>query len=191
MVRTPSTMLELGTRAPEFDLPDPVTGERVRLSDFSGNPMLVVFSCNHCPYVIHILKSFTDFANRERQNGLSVVMINSNDVASYPDDSPDKMVKLVKEYGIEFPYLYDESQAVALAYRAACTPDFFLFNRHHELVYRGQYDSSRPSNQEPIDGSDLKIAVTAVLSGDALTQDQVPSMGCNIKWKAGNEPDYF
>ncbi len=191
MTRTPSTMLELGTKAPEINLPNRVTGRNTVLSDFDGQPLLVVFSCNHCPYVIHILKSFTEYANAAQLQGLSVVMINANDVGNYPDDSPEKMEDLSREYGFEFPYLYDESQSVALAYRAACTPDFFLFNHHHELVYRGQYDGSRPGNQEPVTGVDLKAASDALFSGNALSATQLPSMGCNIKWRRGNEPQYF
>ena len=191
MVRTPSTMLEIGTAAPAFSLPDPRSGKEVSLSDFLYRPLLVVFSCNHCPYVLHILESFTEYANEAQRNGLSVVMINANDVDSYPDDSPEKMVELSKSYGFEFPYLFDESQTVAAAYQAACTPDFFLFNQHHELVYRGQYDASRPGNDEVVSGSDLKAATQALLSGAALPVNQIPSMGCNIKWKEGNEPAYF
>ena len=186
MVRTPSTMLEIGTAAPAFSLPDPRSGKEVSLSDFLYRPLLVVFSCNHCPYVLHILESFTEYANEAQRNGLSVVMINANDVDSYPDDSPEKMVELSKSYGFEFPYLFDESQTVAAAYQAACTPDFFLFNQHHELVYRGQYDASRPGNDEVVSGSDLKAATQALLSGAALPVNQIPSMGCNI-----NEPAYF
>ncbi len=191
MARTPSTMLEIGTKAPGFNLPNPTSGNNVTLSDFKGRPLLIVFSCNHCPYVIHILKSFTEYANAAQQQGLSVVMINANDVSNYPDDSPEKMVELCRDYGFEFPYLYDESQSVAIAYRAACTPDFFLFNNHCELVYRGQYDDSRPGNNALITGQDLKTASTALLSGSPVPAQQSPSMGCNIKWRPGNEPEYF
>lgn len=191
MARTPSTMLEIGTAAPDFSLPDPVSGKNVSLADFAGRPLLVVFSCNHCPYVLHILESFTEYANDAQRQGLSVVMINANDVDNYPDDSPEKMVELSKSYSFEFPYLFDEAQSVASAYQAACTPDFFLFNQHHELVYRGQYDAARPGNDEPVSGTDLKAATQALLSGAALPVNQMPSMGCNIKWRAGNEPAYF
>jgi len=131
-------MLELGTRAPDFELPNPVTGRSVKLSEYQGSPVLVVFSCNHCPYVLHLLKSFTEYAREVQNSGLSVVMINANDIDNYADDNPQKMVDLVKQYNIDFPYLYDESQQVAIAYRAACTPDFFLFDNQHRLVYRGQ-----------------------------------------------------
>jgi peroxiredoxin len=191
MAETPSTMLGIGTLAPDFNLPDPSGGGKVSLADYAGKPILVVFSCNHCPYVLHILESFTGFANEAQRRGLAVVMISSNDVAGYPDDSPEKMAALAQRYGFEFPYLYDESQQVALAYRAACTPDFFLFDSAHRLVYRGQYDASRPRNQAPVDGSDMRAAVDALLTDKPISQDQIPSVGCNIKWRAGNEPDYF
>jgi peroxiredoxin len=191
MAETPSTMLGIGTLAPDFNLPDPSGGGKVSLADYAGKPILVVFSCNHCPYVLHILESFTGFANEAQRRGLAVVMISSNDVAGYPDDSPEKMAALAQRYGFEFPYLYDESQQVALAYRAACTPDFFLFDSAHRLVYRGQYDASRPRNQAPVDGSDMRAAVDALLTDTPISQDQIPSVGCNIKWRAGNEPDYF
>ena len=191
MARTPSTMLEIGTQAPDFDLLEPASGKQVSRNDFANRPMLVIFSCNHCPYVIHILESLSAFANDAQQRGLAVVMINSNDVVNYAADSPEKMIELSAEYGFEFPYLYDESQSVAQAYRAACTPDFFLFNQNHELVYRGQYDASRPGNDVQVSGDDLKGAVDALLAGDSMPVEQLPSMGCNIKWRSGNEPDYF
>lgn len=191
MAETPSTMLDIGTDAPDFTLPDTVSGNPVSLDDFSGRPLLVVFSCNHCPYVLHILKSFTAFANEARQRGLGVVMISANDVAGYPADSPQKMTELAASYGFEFPYCYDESQRVAIAYRAACTPDFFLFDAAHKLVYRGQYDGARPGNQVEVDGRDLRAAVNAVLAGQPISAEQIASVGCNIKWRAGNEPDYF
>ncbi len=191
MAQTPSTMLDIGTQAPDFSLPDTVGGNLVNLSDFAGKPLLVVFSCNHCPYVLHILDSFTAFANSVQQRGLAVVMISANDVAGYPDDSPEKMAALAAGSGFEFPYLYDESQQVAIAYRAACTPDFFLFDAGHRLVYRGQYDSARPGNDIKVDGNDLRSAVDALLSGAEVSAQQIPSVGCNIKWRAGNEPDYF
>lgn len=191
MAQTPSTMLDIGTRAPEFSLMDTVSGNSVSLSDFGGKPLLVVFSCNHCPYVLHILDSFTAFANSAQQRGLAVVMISANDVAGYPDDSPEKMAALAERQGFEFPYLYDESQQVALAYRAACTPDFFLFDADHRLVYRGQYDGARPGNSVAVDGSDMRAAVDALIDGAEISAQQIPSVGCNIKWRAGNEPDYF
>jgi peroxiredoxin len=190
MAQTPSTMLSIGTPAPEFSLPEPASGNQVSLADFKGKPLLVVFSCNHCPYVLHIISSFTAFANQAQTRGLAVVMINSNDVAGYPADSPEKMIALAQRQGFEFPYLYDESQQVASAYRAACTPDFFLFDSAHQLVYRGQYDGSRPGNNVAVSGSDMRSAVDAMFSGSDIPADQIPSVGCNIKWRAGNEPDY-
>ena len=191
MSETPSTMLDIGTPAPDFSLPEPASGKTVGLADFGGQPLLVVFACNHCPYVLHILDSFTEFANQLQQRGVGVVMISANDITGYPADSPQKMAQLAAEHGFEFPYLYDESQQVALAYRAACTPDFFLFDASHQLVYRGQYDASRPGNQAAVDGGDLKAAVDALLQGRPVSAEQIPSVGCNIKWRAGNEPDYF
>lgn len=191
MAETPSIMLDLGTAAPDFSLSDPASGESVSLQDYTGQPLLVVFSCNHCPYVIHILESFTAFARNAQARGLGIVLISSNDIEGYPQDGPDKMAELSKRYGFDFPYLYDESQRVAMAYRAACTPDFFLFDDQHKLVYRGQYDSSRPGNSVTVSGEDLKSAVDAVLEQTAIPVHQIPSVGCNIKWRAGNEPDYF
>ena len=191
MSNTPSTMLELGTKALDFDLPNPITGRSVNLSEYQHSPLLVVFSCNHCPYVLHILKSFAEYARDAQKSGLSVIMINANDVDNYPDDSPQKMIDLVKQYNFNFPYLYDESQQVAIAYRAACTPDFFLFDSQHRLVYRGQYDASRPGNSEEITGLDLKSASDALLQNGTISTRQLPSMGCNIKWRTGNEPQYF
>lgn len=191
MARTPSTMLELGTSAPDFTLPCPGKEAPVSLADFNGKPLLVIFSCNHCPYVIHILDSLTAFANDCLQRGVSVVMINANDVDNYADDSPEKMLELGNNHGFQFPYLYDATQQTAIAYRAACTPDFFLFDDSHRLVYRGQYDGARPRNDTEITGVDLKTAVDKLLMGEPQATDQLPSMGCNIKWKSGNEPDYF
>ena len=162
MSETPSTMLEIGSQAPEFSLPEPATGKQVSLSEFQGKPLLVVFSCNHCPYVLHIIDSFTEFARTTQQRGLAVVMISANDVAGYPADGPEKMAELARRAGFDFPYLYDESQQVARAYRAACTPDFFLFDATHHLVYRGQYDGSRPGTRLPVNGSDMKAAVDAL-----------------------------
>ncbi len=192
MTQTPSTMLDIGAQAADFSLPEPAAANRqVALSDYQGKPLLVVFSCNHCPYVLHIIESFTEFANRAQQAGLGVVMISSNDVTGYPADDPSKMAEFAQQQGFEFPYLYDESQQVAQAYQAACTPDFFLFDASQQLVYRGQYDGSRPANSVAVSGEDLKAAVEALLSGSEITPHQVPSVGCNIKWRAGNEPDFF
>ena len=150
-----------------------------------------MFSCNHCPYVLHLLQSFSEFAREARKSGLSVVMINANDIDNYPADSPQKMIDLVTEYKLDFPSLYDESQQVATAYQAACTPDFFLFDRQHRLVYRGQYDASRPGNDVEITGIDLNSACQALLEDKAISTQQLPSMGCNIKWRDGNGPQYF
>lgn len=191
MSDTPSTMLELGTRAPNFKLFDTVNNQLVSLSDFSNaKGMLVVFMCNHCPFVKHILEEFVKAARDFQQKGIGVVAVSSNDVENYPDDSPVKMAKLAREHQFSFPYVYDGSQEVAKAYRAACTPDFFLFNENEELVYRGQFDSSRPGNDEPVTGEDLREAVEKLMDG-TTKEEQRPSMGCNIKWKPGNKPDYF
>ncbi|HHJ81047.1 MAG TPA: thioredoxin family protein [Candidatus Tenderia electrophaga] len=191
MARTESTMLELGTQAPDFNLPD-TTGKQTRLADFSNaKGLLVIFMCNHCPYVIHLRDALAKLGRDYQDKGLAIVAINSNDASNYPADSPEKMAEEVATQGYTFPYLYDESQAVAKAYKAACTPDFFLFDGNHKLAYRGQFDDSRPRNDEPVTGADLRAAIDAVLSGAAIPTEQKPSLGCNIKWKQGNEPDYF
>jgi peroxiredoxin len=183
-------MLELGTSAPDFSLPD-TEGNIVSLSDFDNSPaLLVIFMCNHCPFVKHVLDKLVKLIKEYQAKGVAVVGINSNDVANYPDDSPEMMAKLAKEAGFTFPYLYDESQKVAKAYSAACTPDFFLFDGNRSLVYRGQMDDSRPGNGLPVTGTDLTAAIDAVLGGTPAAAGQKPSMGCNIKWKSGNEPDY-
>ena len=190
MALTPSTMLDLGTSAPDFQLPD-TTGRTISLADFNdAKALLVVFMCNHCPYVIHIREALARFAEEYQAKGLAVVGISSNDVANYPDDSPEKMVEEAKSAGYTFPYLYDESQEVAKAYRAACTPDFFLFDADKKLVYRGQFDDSRPKSDIPVTGKDLRAAADSALAGQAISPDQKPSMGCNIKWKPGNAPEY-
>jgi peroxiredoxin len=191
MARTPSTMLPLGTKAPDFSLVN-VDGKNVSLADFKGAPaLLVVFMCNHCPFVKYLASALAQFAHEYMQKKVAIVGINSNDVASYPADSPEQMVREAEEQGYTFPYLYDETQEVAKVYRAACTPDFFLFDRDQRLVYRGQFDGSRPDNGVPITGADLRAAIDAVLSGKKPSDKQMPSIGCNIKWKPGNEPDYF
>lgn len=190
MARTPSTMLELGTRAPDFSLPEPATGRTVTREEFAGQPLLVAFICNHCPFVIHIIDVFAVFAGEYQQRGIGIVAINANDVDQYADDAPEKMVDLARKTGFSFPYLYDQSQQVAQAYRAACTPDFFLFDADHRLVYRGRFDGATPGNDEPVTGMDLRAACDALLEGTSMPDDQRPSMGCNIKWKPGNEPDY-
>ncbi|MBL9135110.1 MAG: thioredoxin family protein [Verrucomicrobiales bacterium] len=191
MALTQSTMLKLGTRAPAFTLPDAITGRTVALGDFDGRPGLVVlFLCNHCPYVKHLSAGLSAFGREYAAKGLGIVAINSNDVANYPADCPDAMKVTAEAAGYTFPYLFDAGQSVAKAYRAACTPDIFLFDSQRELVYRGQFDDSRPGNGKPVTGADLRAACDAVLSGRIPAAEQKPSIGCNIKWKPGNEPDY-
>ncbi len=184
-------MLPLGTTAPDFTLRD--TNEKtVSFVNFKDKPaLLVLFICNHCPYVKHIRAGLAQLARDYLPRGVGIVGINSNDVANYSDDSPAKMKEEAESAAYLFPYLYDETQAVAKAYRAACTPDIFLFDRGRRLVYRGQFDASRPGNGIPVTGKDLRAALDAVLAGKTTSEFQAPSMGCNIKWKAGNEPDYF
>ena len=190
MALTPSTMLALGTPAPPFRLPDP-GGKLVALEDFAGAPaLLVMFLCNHCPYVQHVADGIARLAREYAAKGVAAVAINANDVAKYPADAPAKMAEETRRRGYSFPYLYDESQAVAKAYRAACTPEFYLFDRDRRLVYRGQLDGSRPGNAVPVTGADLRAALDALLAGAPVPADQKPSMGCNIKWKPGREPDY-
>lgn len=190
MVKTASTMLTLGTAAPDFSLPD-VDGSRVSLSQFSGRPLLVIFMCNHCPFVIHIRSELQKFGVEYQAKGLGIVGISSNDPVAYPQDGPDKMKLEAQSAGYTFPYLFDETQEVAKAYKAACTPDFFLFDADHSLVYRGQFDSSRPGNGLPVTGADLKAACDAVLAGKPVPGEQRASIGCNIKWRPGQEPDYY
>jgi len=191
MVKTASTMLPLGTGAPDFSLMN-VDGSTVSLSDMpSGKPMLVIFMCNHCPFVVHLRSELASFGTEYQEKGLSIVGISANDVATHPDDSPEKMAEEAKAAGYTFPYLYDESQDVAKAYRAACTPDFFLFDRDGALAYRGQFDDSRPDSGIPVTGADLRAACDAALGGEPIPETQKPSIGCNIKWKEGSEPDYF
>ncbi|MBN2131711.1 MAG: thioredoxin family protein [Sedimentisphaerales bacterium] len=190
MAATTSTMLPLGTKAPAFSLPD-TKGRTVSISDFSdAKALLVVFMCNHCPFVKHILGGFVRLAKEYRDKGVAAVAINSNDVDDYPDDRPELMAQVAREKGFSFPYLYDETQEVARAYHAACTPDFFLFDPARALVYRGQMDDSRPGSDDPVDGADLRAALDAVLAGRPVPEPQKPSMGCSIKWKAGRKPEY-
>lgn len=187
MAETASTMLALGTAAPDFRLPDP-HGKRVARDDFADAPgLLVMFICNHCPYVKLIREELSRFATEFMTKGLAVVAINSNDSTNYPDDSPAKMMEEARNFDYRFPYLVDESQDVARAYRAACTPDFFLFDRDRRLVYRGQFDGSRPGNGVPVSGVDLRAAAEAVLAGRPVEGTQRPSLGCNIKWKPGSK----
>lgn len=192
MVMVPSQMLPLGTAAPDFSLPDAVSGKTVSLADFAGKPaLLVLFICNHCPFVVHVRDEFgrleKDFAKR----GLAIVAINSNDEKMHPNDGPPHMKKLAAEMGWGFPFLFDATQSVAKAYTAACTPDIYLFDASRKLAYRGQMDDARPGNDKPVNGKDLRAAIEAVLSGKPVPADQRPSAGCNIKWAAGNEPEYF
>ncbi len=191
MVQTASTMLPLGTVAPDFSLPD-TSGKIVSLSDFADAPALVVvFMCNHCPYVKHIADGLAKLARDYQENrNVAFVGINSNDAEKYPEDSPEKMAEEVEKRGYPFPYLYDETQEVAKAYRAACTPDFYVFDQQRKLFYRGQMDDSRPGNDVPVSGKDLGGALDTLLADQVYPYDQKPSLGCNIKWKPGNEPSY-
>jgi peroxiredoxin len=192
MVMTTSTMLELGTQAPDFELLDVMSGEKVKRSYFVGQKaVLVMFICHHCPFVKHIEHELATMGHEYGQKGVGVVAISSNDAANFPEDSPEKLKEMGHRLGFNFPYLYDESQKVAQAYQAACTPDFFLFDSKMSLVYRGQLDASRPGNSEPVNGQDLRAAMDAVLAGKPVSADQHVSTGCNIKWKAGNEPKYY
>ncbi len=192
MAETPSTMAPLGTQAPPFRLPDVTTGKIVCLDDYKRAPaLLVMFICNHCPYVKHIRTRLAQVARDYQAKGVAVVAISSNDVREFPDDSPEKMAEEARTYGYTFPYLFDETQEVAKAYEAACTPDLYVFDRNRKLVYRGQFDDSRPSNSKPVTGADLSAALDAVLAGRPVSPDQKASVGCNIKWKPGNEPRYF
>jgi peroxiredoxin len=191
MVKTASVMLPLGITAPSFSLPN-VDGRLVSLADFDHQPaLLVVFMCNHCPFVKHVADELARLGRDYQPRGLAMVGINSNDAETYPEDTPEKMVQEAQQRGYSFPYLYDQTQEVAKAYRAACTPDFFLFDRDRHLVYRGQLDDSRPSNNLPVTGKDLRAAIDAVLAGKPVAEEQRASIGCNIKWRPGNEPDYF
>ena len=190
MVKTASTMLPLGTTAPEFSLPA-TDGTTVSRSQFVGKPLLVVFMCNHCPFVVHLREALAKFADEYMERGLAIVGISSNDVDEYPQDGPEAMKVEAKSAGYHFRYLFDASQDVARIYKAACTPDFFLFDTDHSLVYRGQFDGSRPGNDVPVTGEDLRTACDAVLEGCEVSEIQTPSIGCNIKWSAGKEPNYF
>jgi peroxiredoxin len=190
MALTPSTMLPLGTAAPDFALAD-TSGKTVSLKDFAGSPGLVVaFICNHCPYVKHVREEFARFGRDMKAKGIAVVAISSNDISTHPADSPAKMAEDKIAAGYEFPYLFDADQSVAAAYKAACTPDFYLFDKDRKLVYRGQFDDSRPGNGKPVTGADLRAAVDALLAGVPVSEKQTPSIGCNIKWAPGREPDY-
>jgi len=191
MARTPSTMLPLGSVAPDFRLPDP-SGRLVSRSDVAGKAgLLVMFICNHCPYVKHVQGALAKLGQEYPPRGIGMVAINANDPRNYPEDAPARMAVEAKEAGYSFPYLFDESQTVAKAFQAACTPDFFLFDRSYKLFYRGQLDDSRPGSDILVTGKDLRNALEALLEGKLPPREQKPSLGCNIKWKPGNEPDYF
>ena len=191
MALTPSTMLALGTRAPDFDLPDVVSGRRVSLRTFAGKrALLVMFICRHCPYVQHVQAELSRLGRDYAEKDVGIVAISANDVAGYPDDAPDKLKAMAEGLEFLFPLCYDESQETAKAYTASCTPDFFLFDASRALVYRGQLDEARPGNNKPLTGKDLRAAIDAVLAGTPVSPDQKPSIGCNIKWKKGHEPDY-
>ena len=192
MSLTPSTMLDLGTTAPDFKLPDVVTGKTISLATFAGKKaFLAIFLSKHCPYVKHIQQELTKLGKDYASKDIGIVAISPNDVKNYPDDSPDNLKQMATSLGFAFPVTYDESQSAAKAYTAACTPDFFLFDKSRKLVYRGQLDESRPDSGKPVTGKDLRAAIEAVLTGKPVSTDQRPSMGCNVKWKAGNEPAYF
>lgn len=192
MVAVNSTMLPLGTEVPDFTLRDAVTGRMISPGDFaSRDALLLMFICNHCPYVQHVKGEIGRIARAYRPRGVAIVAINANDIEAYPQDGPEHMKALAEAEGWEFPYVLDETQEVAKAFRAACTPDFFLFNADRQLVYRGRLDDSRPKTDTPVTGRDLRAALDAVLAGRPVPDDQVPSIGCNIKWKKGNEPEYF
>ncbi len=192
MARTQSTMLALGTPAPDFQLPDVLSGELVSLNTFADQmAVLVMFICKHCPFVNHIQAELSRLGQDYAQTDLGIVAISANDIVKYPDDSPESLKQMVVELGLTFPVCYDETQEVAKSYTAACTPDFFLFNRERRLVYRGQLDDSRPSLNIPVTGADLRQAIDATLAGKPVSADQKPSVGCNIKWKPGNEPTYY
>jgi len=185
-------MLELGTKAPDFALPDVISGRRISLPEFAGEKaLLVMFICRHCPYVKHVQEELARLGRDYADKDLGIVAISSNDASEHPDDSPASLKEMAGELGFTFPFCYDESQAVAQAYLAACTPDFFLFDKERKLVYRGQLDDSRPGNEKPVTGSDLRAALDSVLGERAVNPDQRASLGCNIKWKSGNEPAYF
>jgi peroxiredoxin len=192
MVLTASTMLPLGTKAPDFHLPNVVSGETISLANFADKKvLLVMFICRHCPFVKHIQNELTKLGQDYRTSDLAIAAISANDAEKYPDDAPESLKALALEQGWQFPVCYDETQATAQAYTAACTPDFFLFDSDRQLVYRGQLDDSRPSNGKPVTGTDLRAAIDTALAGKPISTEQKPSIGCNIKWKPGNEPSYF
>jgi len=191
MALTPSTMVALGTKAPDFSLPEVVTGKTLSLKDFSGKKsLLIMFVCQHCPYVQHIKEELARLGQNYVSKDIAIVAVSSNDAQNYPDDSPGQLKEMAIELGFTFPFCYDETQSVAKAYKAACTPDFFLYDQDRKLVYRGQLDDSRPGNGKPINGQDLRKAIDALLNNKTVDSHQKPSMGCNIKWKQGNQPAF-
>ena len=191
MVRTSSTMLELGTKALDFALPDVVTGKTISLDTFTGNKaLLVIFLCRHCPYVQHVREELAKLGRDYSGRSVGIVAISANDAVNYPEDRPDSLEEMAVELGLKYPLCYDESQSTAKAYTAACTPDFFLYDQSRKLVYRGQLDDSRPGNNVPVTGRNLRAALDAVLAGYPVSTQQKPSLGCNIKWKTGREPAY-
>ncbi|MEQ9237169.1 thioredoxin family protein [Coleofasciculus sp. E2-BRE-01] len=192
MALTASTMLPLGNKAPEFQLPDVVSGETISLDTFTGKQGLVmIFLCRHCPFVKHVQGELAKLGRDYQDTDLGIVAISANDATTHPDDAPEKLKEMAQELGLTFPLCYDESQETAKAYTAACTPDFFVFDRDRKLVYRGQFDDSRPGNDQPVTGKDLRSAIDAVLAQSPVSEEQKPSIGCNIKWKPGNEPAYY
>jgi peroxiredoxin len=191
MVLTASTMLPLGTKAPEFHLPEVVDGKIISLENFADKKaLLIMFICRHCPFVKHIQQELAKLDQDYSNSDLGIIAISANDAKNYPNDAPESLKEMSIELGFDFTFCYDETQATAKAYTAACTPDFFLFDSDRKLVYRGQLDDSRPSNNQPVTGKDLRAAITAVLNNQPISSEQQPSIGCNIKWKAGNQPNY-
>ena len=192
MALTESTMMPLGTKAPDFQLRDTVSGETITLNKFANQKaLLVIFMCYHCPFVQHVKEEIARIDKDYAGKGLGIVAISANDVETHPDDAPENLKAMAQELGFNFPFCYDETQEIAKAYTAACTPDFFLFDADRKLAYRGQLDDSRPNSDAPVNGKDLRAAIDAVLAGKGVGSDQKPSIGCNIKWKPGNEPLYF
>jgi peroxiredoxin len=192
MVKTASTMMPLGAVAPDFSLPNTIDGKVMSLADFKEKQaLLMMFICNHCPFVVHVQEELARVGRDYQDKDIAIVAVSANDADNYPDDAPALLKERAEQLGYAFPYLYDESQSTAKAYSAACTPDFFLFDADRKLVYRGQMDGSRPGNNIPVTGVDLRRAIDALLDGQSISTDQTPSIGCNIKWKEGNEPDYF
>ena len=184
MTAVSSTMLSLGTAAPEFALPDTISGKEISLESIQSDlATVIMFICNHCPYVKHVNQEIVRLANNYQARGVSFVAISSNDVEAYPADSPERMKEVAAQHGYPFPYLYDEDQSVAKAYQAACTPDFYIFDEQMKLVYRGQLDGSRPRNDIPVTGEDVRSALDAIIEGEPVSEEQRPSIGCNIKWK--------